>query len=70
MIYPFVKINPVDIANFNWPAIIAGTIVSGIVGYFCIKYFLKFLEKFSLVFFGYYCILMGLLAYFFFIGKV
>lgn len=70
MIYPFVKMNPVDIANFNWPAIIVGTIVSGIVGYFCIKYFLKFLEKFSLVFFGYYCILMGLLAYFFFIGKV
>lgn len=70
MIYPLVKINPTDFLGFNWPAIITGTIVSGISGYFCIKYFLKFLEKFSLAFFGYYCIIMGILAYCFFIGKV
>ena len=70
MVYPFLKINPVDISHFNWLAIIAGTIVSGVVGYFCIKYFLKFLEKFSMAFFGYYCIIMGILAYVFFIGKV
>ena len=70
MIYPLIKINPVDFSNFNWFAIIVGTIVSGVVGYFCIKYFLKFLEKFSLRFFGIYCIIMGFLAYWFFIGKV
>ena len=70
MIYPLIKINPIDLSNFNWFAIIVGTIVSGVVGYFCIKYFLKFLEKFSLKFFGYYCIVMGIIAYMFFIGKV
>lgn len=70
MIYPLTRINPADIINFNWFAIIVGTVVSGIVGYFCIKYFLKFLEKFSMAFFGYYCIIIGILAYFFFIGKV
>ena len=70
MVYPLIKINPVDMSHFDWFAIAAGTIVSGIVGYFCIKYFLKFLEKFSLAFFGYYCITMGIFAYWFFIGKI
>jgi len=70
MVYPLVKINFADIFNFDWFAIIVGTLVSGFVGYFCIKYFLKFLEKFSMAFFGYYCIIMGFLAYIFFIGKV
>ncbi len=70
MIYPFLQINPVDVFSFNWGMIITGTIVSGIVGYFCIKYFLKFLEKFSMALFGYYCIIAGILAYIFFIGKV
>ncbi len=70
MIYPLVKINPIDMSGFNWFAIVVGTIVSSVVGYFCIKYFLKFLAKFSLAFFGYYCIAMGILAYWFFIGKV
>ena len=70
MVYPFIKINPVSFLGFNWIAIILGTFISGVVGYFCIKYFLKFLEKFSMAFFGYYCIIMGILAYTFFIGKV
>lgn len=70
MIYPFIKINPVDISNFNWFAITVGTIVSGVVGYLCIKYFLKFLEKFSMAFFGYYCILAGIFAYVFFTVKI
>jgi len=70
MIYPLVKINLDDISSFNWIAIIAGTCVSAIVGYLCIKYFLKFLEKFSIAFFGYYCVIMGIIAYAFFINKV
>lgn len=70
MIYPLAQINYTEILNFNWTEIIIGTIISGVVGYFCIKYFLKFLEKFSMAFFGYYCIIAGILAYIFFIGKV
>ena len=70
MIYPITHINLSEIFLYNWTAIIVGTIVSGITGYFCIKCFMKFLEKFSIAFFGYYCIIMGILAYIFFIGKV
>ena len=66
MIYPFVKIDLSEILMFNWPAIIIGTIVSAVVGYLCIKYFLKFVSKFSLAIFGYYCIIMGIVCFLFF----
>lgn len=69
MIYPLVKIDFTEVLTYNWLAIIVGTIVSGISGYLCIKYFMKFLERFSLTFFGYYCVIMGIAAYCFFIGK-
>lgn len=67
MIYPLIKINFSDFVTFNWPAIITGTIVSGIVGYLCIKYFIKFVGKYSLSFFGYYCIIVGVFTALFFI---
>jgi undecaprenyl-diphosphatase len=66
MFYPLLELNLKDVLEYNWTSIIVGTIVSSIVGYFCIKYFLKFLAKFSLTFFGYYCILLGgIMAIFF-----
>ena len=68
MFYPLLEIDLKEVATYNWPAIIVGTIVSGIVGYLCIKYFMKFLSKFSLSIFGYYCILMGIFAFIFFRG--
>ena len=60
--YPVLKIDLQEIITYNWGSIIAGTFVSGVVGYFCIKYFLKFLNKFSLSIFGYYCIFIGIVA--------
>ncbi len=66
MLYPLIKINFSEFAQFNWSAIIIGTLVSAIVGYLCIKYFLKFLGKYSLAFFGYYCIIVGILTFGFF----
>ena len=66
MVYPVVKIDYSEMPHYNWTAIIAGTIVSGIVGYFCIKYFLKFLEKFSMNVFAAYCIIIGAAALIFF----
>lgn len=66
MVYPLVKLDFSEIIAYNWTAIIAGTIVSGIVGYLCIKYFLKFVSKFSLGIFGYYCLIMGILTAVFF----
>ena len=64
--YPFLKIDFTEVVGYNWDSIIIGTIVSGIVGYICIKYFMKFLSKFSLAFFGYYCVAVGILATIFF----
>ena len=70
MVYPLAKIDVAEAVNYNWTAIWAGTIVSGVVGYLCIKYFMKFLSKFSLAVFGYYCLLAGLFtAVFFTINK-
>ena len=69
MVYPLVKLDFAEVVTYNWTAIIAGTIVSGIVGYLCIKYFLKFVSKFSLSIFGYYCLIMGLVTAVFFTIK-
>jgi len=66
MVYPLIKIDFAEVITYNWSAIIAGTIVSGIVGYLCIKYFLKFVSRFSLGIFGYYCLIMGIITAIFF----
>lgn len=66
MVYPLVKIDIHEALKYNWTAIIVGTIVSGIVGYLCIKYFMKFISKFSLAIFAYYCLVMGILTTIFF----
>ena len=66
MVYPIIKIDLHEALAYNWHAIIAGTIVSGVVGYLCIKYFMKFVSKFSLKIFGYYCVIVGLFCLVFF----
>lgn len=66
MVYPLVELDFQELATYNWLAIVCGTIVSGVVGYLCIKYFLKFVGKFSLSIFGYYCLFMGIFAFVFF----
>lgn len=66
MVYPFLKIDIGEFQGYNWTAIIISSIVSGIVGYLCIKYFIKFVGKYSLSFFGYYCIIIGVLTAVFF----
>lgn len=69
MVYPLAKLDIAEVVTYNWTAIIVGTIVSGIVGYLCIKYFLKFVSKFSLGIFGYYCLIMGVITAVFFTIK-
>lgn len=66
MLYPVININLHEALSYNWKAIIAGTVVSGITGYLCIKYFIKFVSKFSLAVFGYYCIIVGIITAIFF----
>lgn len=69
MVYPLVKLDFAEVVTYNWVAILVGTVVSGIVGYLCIKYFLKFVSKFSLAIFGYYCLIMGIVTAIFFTIK-
>ena len=66
MVYPLLKINIQEAVNYNWTAIITGIIISTITGYICIKCFMKFISKFSLAIFGYYCIIVGLATTVFF----
>lgn len=66
MVYPIIKIDISEAVTYNWIAILVGTVVSGVVGYLCIKYFMKFISKFSLNVFGYYCVIMGLFTLVFF----
>ena len=66
MVYPFIKIDMAELVSYNWIDIIIGTLVSGFVGYICIKYFLKFLAKYSLKVFAYYCFIVGLFTAIFF----
>lgn len=66
MVYPLIEIDFHEALGYNWHAIIAGTLVSGIVGYLCIKYFMKFLSKFSMNVFGWYCVAAGLFTLIFF----
>ena len=66
MVYPLIKLDFAEVVTYNWIAIIVGTVVSGIVGYLCIKYFLKFVGRFSLGIFGYYCLIIGIITAVFF----
>lgn len=71
MVFPLAKLDFSELVTFNWKAIILGTLVSGIVGYLCIKYFMKLISRYSLSFFGYYCLTAGILTlgFFTFIAK-
>lgn len=70
ILYPFLELDIKEVLTYNWTAITIGTIVSAIVGYFCIKYFLIFVSKFSLKIFAYYCVIVGTsLAVFFHIAS-
>ncbi len=64
--YPILELELNEFLNFNWIAFIVGFIVSFISGYFCIKYFLKFLAKHSMKVFAYYCWIAGAFMFVFF----
>ncbi len=60
-----------EFATFNWTAILVGTLVSALIGYYCIKYFIKFISKNKLTVFAVYCASIGSLMFLFFtfLGK-
>ena len=59
MIYPLVALDVHTVKALDPIMLLIGGITSGIVGYLCIKYFIKFVSKFSLTLFGIYCIVVG-----------
>jgi len=59
-VYPVITFDISDLGDCNYKAIIIGMITAFVVGYFCIKYFMKFIEKFGLQIFSYYCWIIGL----------
>ncbi len=64
--YPILELDLHQMMNFNWLAFGVGFVISFISGYFCIKYFLKFLGKHSMKIFAYYCWAAGLFMFVFF----
>jgi undecaprenyl-diphosphatase len=63
MIYPLFELDFSQIINFNHKAILLGFVTSFVVGYLCIKYFMKLLAKLSLRIFGYYCLVVACLMF-------
>lgn len=64
--YPILKLDSNEVLAFNWTSILIGFIVSIFVGYFCVKYFMQFLNKYSMKCFAYYCWIVGFCAIIFF----
>lgn len=64
--YPILEIDFSVLKGFNWLSIFAGFIVAIISGYLCIKYFMQFLNRYSMKVFAYYCFLVGILGFIFF----
>ncbi len=64
--YPVLEVDLHEFLNYNWIAFAVGFLVSFVSGYFCIKYFLKFLGKHSMKIFAYYCWVAGIFMFVFF----
>ena len=63
LIYPLFELDFASIATFNHKAIILGFLTSFVVGYLCIKYFMKLLGQLSLRIFGYYCLIAAFVMF-------
>ncbi len=62
MVYEALKIaEHGGVSNLNWPAMLLGMAVSGVVGYLCVKYFILFVARHTLTGFAIYCWVMGAL---------
>jgi len=63
LIYPLSELDLAQISTFNHKAIFFGFLASFIIGYLCIKYFMKLLAKISLRIFGYYCLVVAIMMF-------
>lgn len=62
LIYPLLTFDVKDIQGFNWGGILIGMAVSFVIGYLCIKYFMKFVQNHTLRGFAYYCWTIGAIS--------
>lgn len=63
LIYPLIELDFSQILTFNLKAIFLGSLASFVVGYLCIKYFMKLLGQLSLRTFGYYCLIAAVVMF-------
>ena len=61
--YPLIELDFSQILTFNLKAIFLGSLASFVVGYLCIKYFMKLLGQLSLRTFGYYCLIAAVVMF-------
>ena len=59
LFFPILELESFSVVNLSLPILLTGFLSSMIVGFLCIKYFMKFLEKCSMKFFAYYCWVVG-----------
>ncbi len=64
--YPLLEVDFAEFVTYSWLPIFAGFLMAGISGYLCIKYFIKFLSKYSVNVFAVYCIFAGIFSIAFF----
>lgn len=62
LIYPLISFDLSQVKSFNITAMALGMLTSFIIGYICIKGFMKFIEKCTLKGFSYYCFIMGAIS--------
>lgn len=63
LIYPLIELDLAQISTFNLKAMFLGFLASFVVGYLCIKYFMKLLAKLSLRIFSYYCFVAAVVMF-------
>ena len=62
LVYPLISIDLNEFQTFNLKAMIIGVLTAFIVGYICIKGFMKFIDKKGLKAFSYYCWIIGAIS--------
>jgi len=62
LIYPLISFDLSQVKSFNITAMALGMLTSFIIGYICIKGFMKFVEKCTLKGFSYYCFIIGAIS--------
>jgi undecaprenyl-diphosphatase len=65
-VYETLKLSKLgSMGHLDWPVMLVGTVISGVVGYLCVRYFIQFVARNRLTVFAIYCWVVGLGMFFF-----